>query len=81
MEKEKYEVSEEIKKRSGECPHSHRCLTDLANTVCKAEYLLAEQNLFVKEKEKRDCDKYLSFGIAGICRCPVRVELYKRYRL
>jgi hypothetical protein len=81
MEKEKYEVNEEIKKKAGECAHGFRCLTDPKSIVCNAEYLLADQNLFVKEKNGRNCDRYLSYGIAGICRCPVRVELYRRYRV
>lgn len=81
MEIKKYDVSPEILTKSGECPHSHRCLSDSEGTVCKAEYLLADQNLFVKEREGRKCDKFLSYGIAGICKCPVRVELYKRYRV
>lgn len=81
MEIKNYDVSPDILQKSGECPHSHRCLSTPENTVCKAEYLLADQNLFVKEKESRKCNKFLSYGIAGICRCPVRVELFKRYKV
>ena len=81
MDLKNYDVSPEILQKSGECPHSHRCLSAPETTVCKAEYLLADQNLFVKEKEGRKCDKFLAYGVAGICKCPVRVELYKRHRV
>ena len=79
MEKDSYEVCQESLAQTSDCIVSHKCLTDPKNIVCKAEYFLAQQELFVKEKPGRHCNRYLAYGISGICRCPVRVELYKRY--
>jgi len=81
MKKGGYEVSQDALDNTKDCHLSHRCLVDPENTVCKPEYFLAQQELFVKEKPSRKCDRYLSYGISGICKCPVRVELYKRYKI
>ncbi len=79
MEKETYEVSQDILVKAKDCVKSQKCLRDPKNTLCKSEYLLDNQVLFVKEKESHSCNKFLPYGLTGVCRCPVRTELYRRY--
>jgi hypothetical protein len=76
-----YELSREIREKTQKCATEFSCLSNPAETLCKAEFLLQNNILFVNKENARLCPYFLEYGSSGICTCPVRLELYNRYQL
>lgn len=76
-----YELPREIVEKTRKCATNLSCLSISAETLCQAEFLLKNDLLFVKKEHDRRCPYFLEYGSSGICACPVRLELYKRYQI
>jgi hypothetical protein len=74
-----YEVEEELLAKADKCAYQRNCLSQSQEKMCKPQFLLANDTMFVQKKDGADCQYYLTYGFSGICRCPVRKFLYKRY--
>lgn len=79
--KNTYKVGEEILNKSTECSNGFACLSNPRDRLCKVEYVIEDRLFFVIKKKREHCRYFLPYGAYGCCGCPVRKELYKRYRV
>ena len=76
-----YQVSNETKENTERCPNKFKCLEDSKFKLCPViDFIRTEKLLFVDGKYNFSCSYRLHFADADICRCPVRFELYKKYK-
>ena len=80
------QVSDECRKKTTKCPSNFLCLSDKENPMCSKEKPLCtvdiplESMLFVKYKQN-DCAYMEEYGAGYLCTCPVRFEIYNRYKM
>lgn len=75
-------ILENILKRAPECQRDSSCI----HPYKKRDLCLVTDSvngvLFVApNKDSRPCERMLHFGLAYICNCPVRKEIYAKYRI
>jgi len=76
----KYEVSQAIIQQTIQCDKDFACLKPGNHPGCSIKECINDQVHFVA-KHSRYCPYGLSFGNEVICSCPVRKELYNRYKI
>jgi hypothetical protein len=74
-------IPEDIIKRAADCHRNLACL----RPENKGGLCLVTQSingvLFVDYKHSRSCNWMVPFGFDFICTCPLRKEMYTRYRV
>ncbi len=74
-------INEETKKASTECRKNFSCLSGNQLTLCKVEQCVTDNLHFIKCINSELCSYQMSFGSSHVCTCPVRKELYNRYKI
>lgn len=76
-----HQISEETKKRTNECPYNLECLDSDNWDTCSIDALL-QGILIIKNKcNKNNCSYFILIGdVNYFCKCPIRCDIYKRYR-
>ena len=74
-----YVVDKTIIDKAIHCDKNHACLTEENHPSCKIASCVGNKIHFV-EKLERDCKCYQEFGFSFICNCPVRIEIYRKYK-
>jgi hypothetical protein len=77
----KIELSDEIIRKAGKCEKNFRCLSGESEKLCRVLCFIKDDIYFVKCMEDPDCVYLESFEKTKICNCPVRKEIYKRYKV
>ena len=76
-----YEIDEAIVKKADMCPHNQICLTAGGKPHCEIKETINDSVFFLKCRQPSSCAYQHSFGSAYMCSCPVRQEIYKKYRI
>jgi hypothetical protein len=74
------QVSDEILNKT-ECLYSFQCLDEENIDICMVDRCLQGNTCFLKTLKQKNCIYQRSFGYSHMCLCPVRAELYRRYRI
>lgn len=74
-------ISEDIKKDTTECKKNFSCLSCERKDLCKIEKFITNNLIYIEYMNKRYCTYQMSFGSNYVCNCPVRKELYNRYKI
>lgn len=76
-------VSTETLDQTTECEYEFACLEGDPNELCEVEFFAADNFVFLRPStgEPSSCKYWFEFGDSGICKCPVRVELFRRYKI
>jgi hypothetical protein len=78
------EMSDDILKRTTKCYHGLSCLSGEPRPVCKVEEPIGTLAALTNCEGKVYCPYCIPYGISGnssYCTCPVRIELYRRYKI
>lgn len=75
------EIDADIIKKATACSKEHKCLKNKENIYCKVERCINDTVLILECKEQLNCSYQLTFGICQICRCPVRIEIFNKYKI
>jgi hypothetical protein len=74
-------VDESTIKSTTECEKGFACLNGDKNLICKVEFSVRDKTVvFVKCLNTEPCSYQMSFGYSFVCNCPVRKEIFKRYK-
>ena len=50
--------------------------------LCEIESVVSDEVIFVKREVGKSCDHMIPFGVSSVfCDCPIRLEIYKQYRI
>lgn len=71
-------INKNILKKCKECKKK-LCLKS-QNDICEIRVCISKTIYFINSKEKPDCYYVRDFGGAYYCTCPVRMEIYNKYR-
>jgi hypothetical protein len=76
-----HKISEEIKNRTKECSYDLECINNDDWNTCAIDSSL-DGILIIKNKcNKKDCAYSVLLGYSYyFCKCPVRHNIYKRYK-
>ncbi len=74
-------ISDEIIKSATECDNSLQCLKNPENIKCKVERCIEKEVHFIKCLYKSTCSYKMSFGHSYLCNCPVRKEIFNKYKI
>ncbi len=77
----KLEISEASKKKTTKCKKSFICLENKENIYCRVEECINEDVLFIKCLHEDYCVYKMGFGNYFTCMCPVRKEIYTKYKI
>jgi len=75
------EVSKKARQAASNCYKDLACLTDGEAQVCKVKACLGSGVLFVHRRPAVDCPFKVTFGSGQLCECPVRKEIFERYKM
>ncbi len=74
------EIDKEIIDKTTKCEKCFSCLSDNLEQSCKVEYCVSNTVYFVKCLNAALCSYKVSFGGSYFCTCPIRKEIYNKYR-
>jgi len=74
------EIDDKIIKAAVNCKRCFACLAGGGKMNCKVESSIRNELLFVKCLTKDPCNYKSSFGNKNICKCPVRIEIFRKYK-
>ena len=75
------EVSKRVYNDTQKCRKNFRCLKPNQNVCCKVEHCVNNVVYFVKCSDTTFCSYKVNFGDSSFCTCPVRKEIYNKYRV
>ena len=81
MDTKYYEIDDDVVARAAECEKRHVCLESEAFKPCNGQYVSLERFCCLKEPCDEQCIYCLQLGNESICGCPVRVEIFNKYRM
>jgi hypothetical protein len=76
----KIEIDEEIIKKATKCQHCLNCLKNETFKCCKVDNSVQNTICFVNFDKRKICNYRMSYGYGDICNCPVRIEMYRKYK-
>jgi len=74
-------ISDDILKKATRCKKNISCLRDENAEICKVELCIENKIHFIKCINSKPCSYKIPFGYSFVCICPVRKELYNRYKI
>jgi hypothetical protein len=76
----KIEIPDEILKNTTKCNKSFGCLKNEKHVLCRVEHCVNEEVYFIKCLNTATCNYRVSFGNSYFCSCPVRMEIFNKYK-
>jgi hypothetical protein len=64
-----------------ECNRAHACLSGDGDCLCQVEQFLDDTILSIAPPPDMKCTHKMRYRDAFLCTCPVRKEIYKRYKI
>ncbi|MBI4846411.1 MAG: hypothetical protein HY810_08095 [Candidatus Omnitrophica bacterium] len=80
VEKKKFDIPEEIIKQATLCKNKFSCLEDPL-VLEEVRFCLDCKTIFVKNTKTNPCLYKKEYGNTYRCFCPVRQELYNKYKV
>ncbi len=74
-------ISEDVLKKATMCSKNLSCLNREKRDMCRVEYAVSKDLLFVKKDGVPFCNYRMFYGDGAICKCPVRIAIYERYHI
>lgn len=74
-------ISEEAIKATTKCTKGMSCLTKGRKDLCKVDHRVGDKVYFIKCLCKDACSYKYPFGLGHYCTCPIRGELFDKYRI
>jgi hypothetical protein len=74
-------VSDNARRAATNCKKEFTCLEREKNNLCTVESCIDGKLLFIKCLNKRYCSYQLLYGYRFLCRCPVRKEIFNKYKI
>jgi hypothetical protein len=75
------ELPDDITRKASKCEKNFRCLSGESDKLCRVLCFIKEDIYFVKCMDDPDCLYMESFEKTRLCNCPVRKEIYKKYKV
>ena len=73
-------VDENIIRETTKCRKKHACLSG-ETPFCTVELCIDNEIYFIKCESNELCSYRVPYGYSYVCICPVRKELYNRYKI
>ncbi|VVB84584.1 Uncharacterised protein [uncultured archaeon] len=74
-------LNDGIIKSADRCKKNHSCLSGDSDNLCKVEMCVGDKIHFIKCLNENLCSYRIPFGYSFVCTCPVRKELYNRFKV
>ena len=74
-------VSDLIVKATKKCKKGFACLSGKVECMCGVESSANDHTLIIKPHYESPCDYHKSSAGRHYCLCPVRNDIYKRYKI
>ncbi len=65
---------------SADCAFNYFCLS-APDEICPIDHYSGKNTCFIKKKTTRYCKNALLFGKGHICKCPVRIAIFEKYKI
>ena len=75
------EISEDALRKTERCPRGMQCLKNGGRPECRVERMVVGNGVFVYSKDFNICSYRISHARSYVCICPVRIELFQRYKI
>ena len=76
------EIDENIKKQTIKCEKDFACLSSKTHKLCEVTHLVHEKIVFIECQDNKQCSYKSFFGFNSyICNCPIRREIYRKYKI
>lgn len=80
--KTRFYIDASALKQADRCVDSFRCLKDPSHQLCEVSSVAANGKvLFIGSDQCVSCGYRVRFADEVICACPVRQEIYKKYKV
>jgi hypothetical protein len=76
-----FEIDNDIKGLATLCKSNLACLESDCHTICIVKDCINGKVHFIECKDQNFCTYKKSFGHNHICTCPVRKEIYNKYKI
>ena len=75
------EVDEHLLGATSKCSKDFACLKGDKGCLCEVDHVNANRTVQIKTKPSNVCKYILKMGSSVYCLCPVRNEIYNRYKI
>ena len=75
-----YDIDAEIITSARLCQTGCSCLKGEQGSLCKITECIGSSIHFIYCEMSKSCDYRMSFGDAHVCNCPVRKEIFNKYK-
>ncbi len=76
----KIKIPDEVLKNTKKCNKSFNCIENDNHVLCKVEHCVDNKVYFIKCLHQDNCYYKRSFGNSYFCSCPVRKEIFRKYK-
>ena len=76
----KIKIPDELLEITENCNKLFGCIENDKHVLCKVKYCVDNKVYFIECLHNDKCDYQISFGTSYFCSCPVRKEIYNKYK-
>lgn len=76
-----FDIDPEVVARAAECEKKHICLENSTCKLCKGQYISLGKFCCLEESCGGQCIYCLELDTENICGCPVRIEIFNKYKV
>ena len=76
-----FPVSSEAKQATTDCEKGVSCLEGKRKDLCEVESCIGQKVHFIKRLNEGNCSYQHSFGEQNFCSCPIRKEIFNKYKI
>ncbi len=73
-------IPDEVLENTRNCNKLYACIENDKHVLCQVKHCVDNEVYFIKCAHTDKCDYQIPFGTSYFCSCPVRKEIYKKYR-
>ncbi len=69
---------------TNKCGHGFECLSGIfSNCSCSMQRQVLKTGIYLDDKKEKNsgCSYFFNFGNSSVCNCPVRIEIFSKYKL
>ena len=81
MDKQEIKIDDAVVKKTTKCHCGFSCLSKSKGCLCSVLHFIGHEMVQIKSNVSNSCNYHILYGNEHFCLCPIRSELYQRYRM
>ena len=76
-----FQINDNVLRDTTKCRKDFSCLSGEKECLCELKYCSYDQSYYINPNTEKFCNYMICYGSTILCSCPVRREIFDRYKI